>query len=385
MTATKDKTIVLAAGGTGGHMFPAEALARELLARGWTVNLVTDKRGGAFGDTLPEVAVHRIRAATLGSGLMGKVRTAVELFFGTFQARALLKRLKPTAVVGFGGYPSVPTVFAAGRAGIPVVLHEQNAILGRANRMLSGVAARIATSFPSVAGVKEADRAKLAFTGNPVRPHIAAVREVPYPAYPFDGPLYLMVMGGSQGARIFSQVIPQALALIPEHLRRRIRLSQQCRAEDLDLARQGLTEAGVVEPDLSSFFTDVPQRLADCHLAVCRAGASTVAELSAVGRPAILVPYPFAMDDHQTANAEAVSEAGAAWLIPQPAFTPQALAARLEALLTLPESLERAAGAARAWGRVDAAARLADAVESLIGVGGNGANGNHHHAVEAAE
>ena len=361
----KARPVVLAAGGTGGHIFPAEALARELLARGHRVVLVTDRRGGAFGDALPEVTVHRIRAATMLPGLMGKLQTLGELVLGTFQARRLIRSLNPLAVVGFGGYPSVPTVVAAARAGLPVVLHEQNAVLGRANRLLSSAALRIAVSFGAVAGVKEAERDKLVLTGNPVRPDFMAARSQPYPLAGADDPLHLLVLGGSQGARIFSEVVPAALALLPEHLRARIRLSQQCRPEDLAAARVALDTAGMEKAELSSFFTDVPARLGRCHLAICRAGASTITELTAAGRPAILVPYPHAMDDHQTANAEAVAECGGAWLMPQSAFTPEALAARLEALLTLPSRLESAAAAARAAGTPDAAQRLADVVLRL--------------------
>ncbi|WP_192499033.1 undecaprenyldiphospho-muramoylpentapeptide beta-N-acetylglucosaminyltransferase [Skermanella pratensis] len=361
MTDATPGPVVLAAGGTGGHMFPAEALARELLARGHRVVLVTDRRGKAFGDALPEVEVHRIRASSFGSGVMGKLRGAFELGLGAIQARRLIAALRPSVVVGFGGYPSVPTVLMAQRAGVPTVLHEQNAVLGRANRMLAPGAARIATSFAAVSAVKPADRAKLVPTGNPVRPGVTAVRDLPYPALEPGGELRLLVVGGSQGARIFSEIVPAALALLPDVLRRRIRIAQQCRPEDLEAAKAAFAEAGV-DAELSSFFRDVPDRLAACHLAVCRSGASTVAELAAAGRPAVLVPYPFAMDDHQTANAQAVADAGGAWLMPQPAFTPKALADRLEALLDLPATLGKAAEAARARGAADAASRLADIV-----------------------
>lgn len=362
--------ILLAAGGTGGHMFPAEALARELLARGRTVALVTDRRGKAFGDALPEVDVFRIHAATPSGGLAAKLRGMAELALGTLQARRLVSRLRPAAVVGFGGYPSVPAVLAARRARVPTVLHEQNAVLGRANRLLAGNARTIATSFPAVAQVRAPDAGKLVRAGNPVRPAILAVRDLPYPEAAGDGPFRLLVTGGSQGARIFSDVVPAALALLPEALRRRIRLSQQARPEDLERACAALAGAGV-EAEVSSFFKDMPDRLAACHLAITRAGASTIAELTAAGRPALLVPYPHAMDDHQTANAQALADAGGAWLLPQGSLTPAMLASRLESLLTMPASLTTAAAAARAWGAPDAAARLADAV--LDACGGNGA------------
>jgi len=381
--------VILAAGGTGGHMFPAEALARELLARGKRVVLVTDRRGKAFGDALPEVEVHRIRASSFGSGIVGKIRGVIELCLGAIQARRLIARLHPSAVVGFGGYPSVPTVLMAQRAGVPTVLHEQNAVLGRANRLAAPGAVRIATSFASVAAVKPGDAGKLVFTGNPVRPNVTAVRNLPYPALEGGGEVHLLVVGGSQGARIFSEIVPQALALLPEALKRRIRIAQQCRPEDIEAAKAAFTKAGIMA-ELSTFFRDVPERLAACHLAVCRSGASTVAELAAVGRPAILVPYPYAMDDHQTANAQAVADAGAAWLMPQTAFSPQALANRLVALLDLAHTLTKAAEAAHARGATDAASRLADTV---LGVA-NGASstqsdrpraGADHYSTEAAE
>ncbi|RJF84255.1 undecaprenyldiphospho-muramoylpentapeptide beta-N-acetylglucosaminyltransferase [Azospirillum cavernae] len=359
-------TIMLAAGGTGGHMFPAEALARALLARGRSVTLVTDRRGHAFGDSLAEVPVHRIRAASPGAGLIGKLKAAVEMALGLLEARALLRRLRPAAVVGFGGYPSVPTVYAAIQARVPSLLHEQNAVLGRANRMLIAGAKRLAVAFTGVTRVSEADRAKIIRTGNPVRPAIAAQRDADYQAPEGESPVRLLVMGGSQGARVFSDIVPQALALLPAPIRARIHLSQQCRPEDLEAARAALSGLGLGGLTLESFFRDVPDRLAACHLAITRAGASTIAELTCVGRPAILVPYPHATDDHQTANARQLAEVGAAWLVPQPDFTAQALADRLSALLTDPAALRAAAEAARAWGTALAADALADAVLAML-------------------
>ena len=356
--------IALAAGGTGGHMFPAEALAGELIARGHAVALVTDRRGGGFGDRLDAVAVHRISAGGLaGSGLVRRAQGMAQLGVGFFQARALLGRLAPAAAVGFGGYASVPTMLAASFAGVPTVLHEQNAVLGRANRLLAKRATRIATSFASVVGIDAADRAVL--TGNPVRPNIAALADEAYlPILP-DGEIRLLVVGGSQGARVFGRLLPEAIAAIPEALRRRLRLVQQVRAEDLDAVRATYARQGT-SAELAPFFSDIPQRLRAAHLVVARAGASTVAELTAAGRPAILVPFPFATDDHQTANAKAIEAAGGAWLMPETSTPPAALAERLASLLARPDVLARAAEAARQQGRRDAAARLADLVTSLI-------------------
>ena len=363
------RLVVLAAGGTGGHMFPAEALAGALVARGHKVALVTDARGKGFGDRLPEVEVHRISAGGLaGRGLMARARGALQLLGGLFQARGILRRLSPAIVVGFGGYASVPTVMAAQRAGIKTVLHEQNAVLGRANRLLARRAAKIALSFDHVTGLPGGDGGKVVTTGNPVRPAIAAVADFPYPAQ--DGDLRLLVTGGSQGARVFGHVVPAAVAMLPETLRARLRVAQQARAEDFSAAKDAYDRLGVAA-ELATFFADMPERLAASHLAVMRSGASTVTELCAAGRPAILVPYPHAADDHQTANARAVAAAGAAWVMPEPEFTAVALADRLNALFTAPAELTAAAAKARAAGRRDAAERLADLVLSLID--GNGA------------
>ncbi|HLG90044.1 MAG TPA: undecaprenyldiphospho-muramoylpentapeptide beta-N-acetylglucosaminyltransferase [Alphaproteobacteria bacterium] len=356
--------VILAAGGTGGHMFPAEALARTLQARGLRVALVTDTRGGAFGDSLPDVEVHRIHAGRLGRDLMVRVRAVFDMGLGFFEARTLLGELRPAAVVGFGGYPSIPTVIAATMRKIPVVLHEQNALLGRANRRLASRARVIATSFAHVARLPASTAA--ATTGNPVRPGILAVRERAYAKPEPDGPLSIFVMGGSQGAHVFAEVVPAAMARLPASLKKRIRIVQQCRPEDLDETRAAFSQGGV-QAELSSFFTDVPDRLAACHLVISRSGASTVAELGVAGRPAILVPYPFATDDHQAANAESCAEGGGAWVIGQRAFTPATLADRIETLMTMPDELARAAAAARASGLPDAASRLADLVIAQIG------------------
>lgn len=358
--------IVLAAGGTGGHVFPAEALADALMARGCRLALVTDRRGGAYGGALGSIENHRIRAGGLaGKGLLARFKAVPELLIGTFQARALLTRLMPNVVVGFGGYASVPTMMAASLLGLPTAIHEQNAVLGRANRLLAGRVRRIATSFESVEAIPAEARDRILHTGMPVRPAVAAMRDRPYPALDTEGRITILVLGGSQGARVLSDVLPAAVALLPEGLRRRLDLVQQCRPEDLDRVKAAYAAIGL-EPTLAAFFDDVPERLAACHLLIGRAGASTVAEATAVGRPSILVPYPFAIDDHQSANGHAVDEAGAGWLMMQDSFTPEALAARLEALFTHPATLDKAAACARAAGRPDAADRLAEMVLGLL-------------------
>lgn len=365
MSATQ-KLIVLAAGGTGGHVFPAEALAGVLLARGHRLALVTDRRGEAYGGTLGQLETHRIRAGGLaGRGPLARLRAVVELGLGIVQARSLLKRLEPAVVVGFGGYASVPGMVAATMAGLPTVLHEQNAVLGRANRLLANRVGRIATSYPEVSHVDPRLTAKLIHTGMPVRAAIAALRDTPYPPLDESGLVRLLILGGSQGARVLSEVVPAALALLPEGLKQRLDVAQQCRPEDLE-AVEAAYRANGIKATLQTFFADAPERIAAAHLVIARSGASTVAELTALGRPAILVPYPYAIDDHQTANAHAVEEHGGAWLMPQDGFTADSLAARLIGLFQSPETLARTADCAARAGRADAAQSLADLVVSQI-------------------
>ncbi len=365
------RLIVLAAGGTGGHVFPAEALARELMARGHRLALVTDRRGDAYGGALGEIETHRIRAGGIaGKGPLAKVRSVAELGLGTLQARSLLKDIKPSAVVGFGGYASIPTMMAAGLAGIPTVLHEQNAILGRANRLLADRAKAIAVSFPESRGIPARAEGKVTHTGMPVRTNILDVREAPYPSFTDGRSFNILVLGGSQGARVLSQVIPEAMGKLSDKIRDRLNITQQCRPEDLEVVR-GTYKRLKIDAELASFFDDVPERLAAAHLVISRSGASTVAELLAAGRPALLVPYRYAIDDHQSLNAHAVDEVGAGWLIPEPDFTAESLASRLESMFGMPMLLEKAAEAALKAGRPDATERLASLVEATL----NGENG----------
>lgn len=363
--------IVLAAGGTGGHMFPAAALAQALARRGLAIALVTDRRGGAFALPGGDLAVHRVRAAAMaGASVMAKAKAGIQLLIGTAQAWLLLRRLKPTVVVGFGGYASLPAVIAAHRLGLPVVLHEQNAVMGRANRLAAPMARRIATGFAEVEGIANVDRPKLAHTGNPVRPEIIELSSKAYPAFGADGALTLMVTGGSQGAAIFSRVVPEAIRLLPDGMRRRLKLVQQVRAEDLEAVRAIYAPLGL-QAELAPFFADLPERLAGAHLVIGRAGASTIAETAIAGRPAILVPFAAATDDHQTKNARALENAGAAIVMPEAAFTAEALAARLQPMLALPEKLRSMAASARTVGIVDAAERLADLVLATAPANGN--------------
>ncbi|MGE4351516.1 MAG: undecaprenyldiphospho-muramoylpentapeptide beta-N-acetylglucosaminyltransferase [Bdellovibrionales bacterium] len=357
---------LLAAGGTGGHVFPAEALTRELLGRGAAVHFVTDARGGQFSHDIA-VPVHRVQACALGKSLIGKAVSIVKMGVGTLQAARLIKKLKPAAVVGFGGYPSVPLLYAASRVGVPLILHEQNAVLGRANKVMLPMAKLLATSFPAVEGVAQGVSVKIVHTGNPVRPAFAAHRASPYPAFTEDGPIRLLVLGGSLGASIFGQVVPKALTLLPEPMRRRIVIAQQCRSDDLEDTKAAFAGAGILA-EVAPFFTDVPERMAQAHLIIGRSGGGAIAELTAVGRPSILVPFPYGHAGEQKANAQAVAQAGGAWIIPQDSFTPEALAVRLEALLSLPSNLAKAAAAARAWGTISAADALADALYETVGL-----------------
>jgi UDP-N-acetylglucosamine--N-acetylmuramyl-(pentapeptide) pyrophosphoryl-undecaprenol N-acetylglucosamine transferase len=274
-------TAVLAAGGTGGHMFPAQALARALLARGAKVVLITDKRGGGFGPDLPQVETWRVSGAGVAGGdLLSKAKGALKLGWGVLQSRAILKRIAPDAVVGFGGYASVPPVFAAGRLGLRIVLHEQNAVAGRANRMLAPKASAICTSFEQVAGLAPADQAKTVITGNPVRGAIAALGRTPYGVPGPNDPFRLLVTGGSQGARVFNEVLPYALCRLPEAIKARLQVAQQVRGTDTGQVAAVYETCGV-SAELKSFFEDMPERLKAAHLVICRSGASTTAELAA--------------------------------------------------------------------------------------------------------
>jgi UDP-N-acetylglucosamine--N-acetylmuramyl-(pentapeptide) pyrophosphoryl-undecaprenol N-acetylglucosamine transferase len=359
---------VLAAGGTGGHLFPAEAVARLLVASGGAVHLLTDQRADGFAASVPGVTIDLVRAGRFGGGPLHAAYGLAELAVGMVQARRLLRRLAPAAVVGFGGYPSVPTMLAAAQLGLPTLIHEQNVVLGRANRLLAPRAHRIATGFAATQGLRPADRGRAVHTGNPVRPAIRAVGAAPYT--PPDETVELLVVGGSQGARIFGEIVPPALGTLPAELRSGLRVSQQARPEDKDAVATAY-RALAIEVEIESFFNDMPTRLQRAHLVICRAGASTIGELAAVGRPAILVPYPHAMDDHQTANAGEFSSAGGGWMIPQPEFTPALLADRLAALIADPARLAKAAAASREFARDDAAEHLAGLVQSLI----HGSNG----------
>ena len=371
---------VLAAGGTGGHLIPAFALATELDRRGHHVALITDARGEAIPGKPDFLAAHVIPVGRFGKNPLGWFKGLSAVLEGRAMARRLFDSFAPSAVVGFGGYPSLPALLAATRAGIPSVVHEQNAVLGRVNRFLAGRVEAIATAYAEVERLKPGHEIKTHCVGNPVRPEVLALREMDYPPLPEDGLLRVLVTGGSQGARVLSEVVPDGLAMLPPAIRMRLQVTQQCRPEDIERVRTRY-RGHDIPADLGTYFEDMAHRLADAHLFIGRAGASTIAELTAAGRPAILVPLPIATDDHQAANTREMVKAGGARMIRQEKFTAKELAKQIMALADDREGLANAAHAAWNCGLPDAARDLADLVESfggeelmdVIRVGGEGA------------
>lgn len=355
---TSRPRVLLCAGGTGGHLFPAEALAGALKRLDIEVALATDRRAGALAGSFPAEEVIEIASATPSGGSpLGMAKAALFLGFGFLQASRTLRRRRPAAVVGFGGYPTVPPVMAAAMLRIPTVIHEQNGVMGRANRFLAGRVAAIATGFPEVKGIP-ATPARVVHTGNPVRPAVLAAARTPFPAALHGGKLRLLVFGGSQGARVMSDVVPAAIERLPSEVLPRLVVAHQAREEDA-LRVMTAYARSVGHADVQPFFKDLPQRIAESHLVISRSGASTVAELAVIGRPSILVPLPGALDQDQAANARALAEIGAATVIPQGEFTPERLAAEIMARIADPLRLEQAAAAAKAAGIADAAERLA--------------------------
>ena len=358
--------VLLAAGGTGGHLFPAQALASVLQKRGVAVDLATDYRAAHFD--FPARDVHVIPSATLrGRNPFALARTATLLALGAAKAWALLGRIKPAAVIGFGGYPSVPPLWAASMRGIPSVLHEQNGVMGRANRALAPRVTAIATGFRTLTRLDPRWQDKVTFTGNPIRSEVIAAAATPYAVPEANGKLRLVVFGGSQGARVMAEIVPAAIEKLGAGIRARLSIVQQARAEDVDGVRATYVRLGVAA-DVAPFFADLPARLAAAHLVISRSGASTVAELSAIGRPAILVPLPHALDQDQFVNAGVLEAAGGAIRIEQRNFTPERLAAEIASLAGAPERLAAMAKAAKSAGSIDASERLADMVTKIAGI-----------------
>ena len=373
---------VLAAGGTGGHMLPAFALATELERRGHHVALITDERGAQIPGRPDFLTMHVLPAGRFGKNPLKWIRGARAVWEGRNMAIRLFESFQPSAVVGFGGYPAFPALWAATAMGIPSVVHEQNAVLGRVNRLLAGKVDAIATAYPQIERLKPKYTGKVHLVGNPVRAEVLALREEEFPALGEEGLFRVLVTGGSQGARVLSEVVPDGLAMLPPALRQRLQVTQQCRPEDLDAVRTRYS-SHEIPAELGTYFENMAGRLADAHLFIGRAGASTIAELTAVGRPAILIPLPIATDDHQAANTREMVKAGGARMVRQDQFTAKELAKQIKAIADSPEGLGKAAHAAFNCGRPNAVRDLADLVESfggaemmdVIRVGANNARG----------
>jgi UDP-N-acetylglucosamine--N-acetylmuramyl-(pentapeptide) pyrophosphoryl-undecaprenol N-acetylglucosamine transferase len=354
--------IVLSAGGTGGHLFPAQALAGELVRRGKTIVVMTDRRGTNYAKAFPGAAIETVPSAAFSDrSILGLVSAPFEIVAGIVSAWTKLRRLKANAVIGFGGYPSLPVMIAAWLGRFPSAILEQNAVTGRANRAVMNKVRVMAAAFP-IARFAPKDPSKIVLTGNPLRAEVIALSGTAYDKPTVDGPLHLLVFGGSQGARAMSELVPAAVALLPAQMRARLSIVQQCRPEDLDAVRAAYKD---VTAELASFFHDMPARMAKAHLVVARSGAGTVSELMAIGRPSILIPLPHALDDNQTPNGEILSKADAGWCVAQAALTPEKLAGMIKLAFADPDGLARRAANAHALARIDAVSRLADVAERL--------------------
>lgn len=357
--------IYLSSGGTGGHMTPAAALAQELTARGFRVEVITDVRGLKYAPMFVGTPLYQVPAGVAGAGLSGKVKGVWNLLRGLLKAGWLIAKTKPAAVVGFGGYPSVPGVWAAQLLGVPTVVHEQNAIIGKANAFLADKAKTIAISLPQVQGLGEAEMQRISVTGNPVRPAIESLRNQPYPAFNNKNTMRIVVVGGSLGATVLSQIVPDALKALPAEYRARLSVLQQCRDSDLETAEALYKDSGI-DVQLVTFIDDMAAALGEAHLLIARSGASTVAEATVAGRPAIFVPYPHHKDQQQKMNAQAIADQGGGWVMAESGFTVEALKTRLEIFFQNPEILSLAAQKAHACGQPHAAKTLAQCVEDVL-------------------
>lgn len=358
MSVPSNNTIVLCAGGTGGHLFPAQALARELVRRGRQIVIMTDARFANYATTFPKAKVETVPSSPFNSLI-----APFKILAGFAIALIKLLRLRPAAVIGFGGYPSVPVMLAASFAGLPTGIIEQNAVVGRANRLVMNRVRKVAAAFP-IARFAPRDTSKVVLTGNPLRPEVETLWGAPYTLPQADGPIRLLVFGGSQGARALSEIVPQALTRLPHDVKMRLSVVQQCRPEDLKQVRQIYANAEI-RCQLEPFFADLPQRMAEAQLVIARSGAGTIAELMAIGRPAILVPLPGALDDNQTPNAEILSKVDAGWCVPQSVLTPDFLAQMLGRIFADPLGLALRASRAHALAMPNAAGKLADIVDEL--------------------
>jgi len=357
---------MICAGGTGGHMFPALSLAHDLISRECEVVMVTDTRAVHYTEGADDkLKVHVITSSTLPSGLFGKLKGLVSLARGYIQSRSLIKKYKPSIAVGFGGYPSLPPMVAAQRANMLTIIHEANAILGKANAYLAPKADRIALSLPNLSSLEEADSVRAIVTGNPVRADIAALFAHPYNAPDTDEQFNITIMGGSLGAKVMADNVPQALALLPEDLKVRLNITQQCHDEDIAKAQDIYMQAGITAT-LQPFLNDMPDILKNTHLIIARSGASTVSEIAIAGIPAIYIPYPHHADQQQKINAESISKSGGAWVIEEILLNPESLVAQIKPLMRSPEDLFAAAEAARSCAKPEATRKLGNLVIALI-------------------
>ena len=358
------KVAVVAAGGTGGHLFPAQALAEALIARGWTIVLASDERVAGFATDFPAERRIGLSAATYRPGdPVGMLRAGIAVFRGAMQARAVYREIGPRVVVGFGGYPSAPALVGAILDKRPTVIHEQNAVMGRSNRMLAPHVTTVACAFPTLLKAPAKVAGKAVVVGNPVRPPIRALADLPYTPPNGEGPIRLLVTGGSQGARLLSELVPEAVAKLSEDLKRRLVVQQQTRVESMETARRVYRNA-MIEAEVAPFFRDIAGRLAAAHLVIGRSGAGSVCEFAVAGKPSILVPLAIAIDDDQGQNAKLLADVGGAEVAREHQLTVDSLANALEKLLTNPGRLARMAAAARSVAIPDAAERLADVVEA---------------------
>ena len=371
MIRRRTSHIVLAAGGTGGHMFPALALSEELLERGHKVTLITDKRGLKYRKVFKGIKIYEVNGSTFaGKGILGKIVAIPKIIGSIYEAKSLLKMIKPGTVIGFGGYPSFPTIRAASSLKIPTCLHEQNAVLGKVNRMMAKSVDAVALSFEETQKTKWGKYNFVAVTGNPVRKEVVEIGDLYYPTLGNDRIFRILVIGGSQGAKIFSEVVPQAISTLPRASQRRLQVTQQCREEDIEAVRELYADTKIAV-ELTTFIDDLPNCMRWSHLVIGRAGASTIAELTAAGRPAILVPYPHATDDHQTANVRELVANGGAWVYKNNEFNAKTLAKILQRMARHPNEVWLAAEESRKIGKPYAAKDLGDIVERLALVKGN--------------
>jgi UDP-N-acetylglucosamine--N-acetylmuramyl-(pentapeptide) pyrophosphoryl-undecaprenol N-acetylglucosamine transferase len=357
--------IMLAAGGTGGHLFPALALSEEMIRRGYEIDLMTDTRGNTFGADFPARKVHKVPAATFrGRSPIEATKTLGTLGNGFQAAYKIMGEIGPKAVMGFGGYPTLAPLLAAMGRGIPTLIHEQNSVMGQANRFLAPMVKAIACSFEKTKYLEGKVLAKMRVTGTPLRSNVLALRDVPYRPPSSQGQLNVLVFGGSQGAQHFSDLIPKSLQILPDQIRDRLFVVQQCRAEDIDRVFDTYEAAGIAA-ELATFFDDLPKRMSDAHLIVARSGATTVAELCALGRPSVLIPLPHAKDNDQLENATRLETAGGAWCFQQSSLTQERLATTIRRLLEDPSALVKAAANARALANYAAVEKLGDLLEEI--------------------